>query len=284
MLRPAGLPSALAAREDTLVMGILNVTPDSFSDGGEHAGRDEAIAHARLLLDQGADIIDVGGESTRPGAARVSAEEELARVLPVVEALAADGICVSVDTMRAQVARETVARGAIIVNDVSAGLADEQMASTVAGLRTREGSQPVYVAMHWRGHSDVMGSLTQYDDVARDVAAELGARVQELLAAGIARDHLVADPGLGFSKAGGQDWELLARRGPLEALELPVLIGASRKRFVAALGQDRDQATAAISAIAALHGAWCVRVHDVAPTKAAVAVAAAIRRHGGEDA
>lgn len=284
LLRPAGLPADLAAREDTLVMGILNITPDSFSDGGAHLDAADALEHGRRLASQGAAIIDIGGESTRPGAERVSVEEELARVIPAVSALSAEGICVSVDTMRAIVAEESVKAGAIIVNDVSGGLADGAMGQTCARARSRLGEPPVFVAMHWRGHSDVMVARDVYDDVAADTARELSERIDALVADGIDRERIVADPGLGFAKNGDSNWEVLARWEHLEALDLPILIGASRKRFVQALSSpsaavDRDLATAAISTHSALHGAWCVRVHDVPGSVAAVAVAAALRRH-----
>ena len=268
----------------TLVMGVVNVTPDSFSDGGEWYEPDAAIAHGRELLGEGADILDVGGESTRPGAGRVPVEAELARVLPVISALAAEGAVVSVDTTRAVVAERAVAAGARIVNDVSGGLADPAMADVVA----RTGV--AYVCMHWRGHSDVMDDLEDYDDVVTDVRDELAARVGTLRAAGVRRDQVVLDPGLGFSKAGSSNWPLLARLGELEELGLPVLVGASRKRFLGHLlarsdGQPvppllRDDATAAITTLAAAAGAWCVRVHTVRASADAVRVAAAWSRAG----
>ncbi|MEE1649427.1 dihydropteroate synthase [Brachybacterium sp. J144] len=274
---PDGLPARLGG-DDTLVMGVLNVTPDSFSDGGEHDRAPEAIAHGRRLVAEGADIVDIGGESTRPGAPRVDEEEELRRVVPVVRALAAEGVVVSVDTMRAAVAVASVEAGALIVNDVSAGLADAEMGTIAATLRTRLGTPPVFVAMHWRGHSDVMNRLTDYGDVARDSAAELEDRLTALRAAGVEDRFLVADPGLGFSKTGEQNWEVLADWDSLTSHGLPVLIGASRKRFVSALGVDRDAATAAISAYSAERGAWAVRVHSVPPTVAAVRVGDRLRR------
>lgn len=259
-------------------MGVLNVTPDSFSDGGEHDTPPAAIAHGRELVAQGAAIIDVGGESTRPGAPRVDEDEELRRVLPVVSALATEGIVVSVDTMRASVAAASVEAGALIVNDVSAGRADVDMGAQAARLRTRLGTPPVFIAMHWRGHSDVMNELAVYDDVAHDSAAELAERLISLREAGVEDRFLVADPGLGFSKTGEQNWELLADWEAIAAHDLPILIGASRKRFVGALGVDRDLATAAISAYSAEHGAWAVRVHEVAPSVAAVRVGDRLRR------
>ncbi|WP_083372910.1 dihydropteroate synthase [Paraoerskovia marina] len=259
-------------------MGVVNVTPDSFSDGGRWFTPDAAVAHGRALLAEGADILDVGGESTRPGAGRVSVDDELARVLPVVEALAGLGAVVSVDTTRAVVAEKAVEAGALIVNDVSGGLADPRMYETVARLGV------VYVLMHWRGPSDVMDDLEAYDDVVLDVRDELARRVEAARAAGVDRSDLVVDPGLGFSKAGAANWPLLARLPELD-LGLPVLVGASRKRFLGHLLADddgtpapperRDHATAALSALAAASGAWCVRVHDVRPSADAVRVAAA---------
>ncbi|MDN5820196.1 MAG: dihydropteroate synthase, partial [Brachybacterium sp.] len=265
--RPAGLPDR-PGDEGTLVMGVLNVTPDSFSDGGEHDAPPAAIAHGRHLVAQGAMIVDVGGESTRPGAPRVDEDEELRRVLPVVSALAAEDIVVSVDTMRASVAAASVEAGALIVNDVSAGRADVDMGSEAARLRTRLGTPPVFIAMHWRGHSDVMNELAVYEDVARDSAAELAERLATLREAGVEDRFLVTDPGLGFSKTGEQNWEVLAGWEAIASHGLPILIGASRKRFVGTLGVDRDLATAAISAYSAEHGAWAVRVHEVAPSVA----------------
>lgn len=260
-------------------MGVLNVTPDSFSDGGEWFGPEAAVAHGVLLASQGADLVDVGGESTRPGAARVPEDEELARVLPVVRELTARGVPVSIDTTRARVAARAVEAGAVVVNDVSGGLAEPGIYDVVA----RTGV--VYVAMHWRGHADVMDSLAVYDDVVTDVRDELAERVADLVAAGVAREQVVLDPGLGFAKPGAANWPLLASLDELLALDLPVLVGASRKRFLGTLlaGPDgqpapplaRDGATAAISALAAAAGAWCVRVHDVPGSVDAVRVARA---------
>lgn len=274
---PMPLPERLVAARRTLVMGVVNVTPDSFSDGGEWFEPSAAIAHGSQMLAEGADILDVGGESTRPGSARVSVEDELARVIPVITALTAQGAVVSVDTTRARVAELAVAAGAQIINDVSGGLADPDMADVVA----RTGV--VYVVMHWRGHADVMDDLEQYDDVVTDVRRELADRVRGLEAAGVRRSQLVLDPGLGFSKSGAANWPLLARLDEIRDLELPVLVGASRKRFLGHLlaGEDgvpvpplaRDGATAAVSTLAAVSGAWCVRVHDVPGTRDAVLVA-----------
>jgi dihydropteroate synthase len=261
----------------TLVMGILNVTPDSFSDGGEHLGFEAAVAHGLRLLAEGADIIDVGGESTRPGAERAPVEVELGRVLPVIRELAAAGATVSVDTMRAEVAAAAVAAGAALVNDVSGGLADPDMLATVAELEAG------YVAMHWRGHSTVMQELTHYDDVVADVAAELAGRRDAALAAGIAPERLVLDPGLGFAKTSDHNWSLLARLDELQALGHPLLIGASRKRFLGELlaeagelrpAKQRDDATTAITALLAARGVWGVRTHNVTAQRDAIAVAA----------
>lgn len=277
MLRPAGLPAELSERGETLVMGILNVTPDSFSDGGLHDRPEQAVAHARAMRKAGADVIDVGGESTRPGAARVPEAEELRRVVPVVAALAAEGACVSVDTMRASVAAAALEAGAIILNDVSGGLADAEMAPLAARARTSLGTPPVFVAMHWRGHSTEMAARAHYQDTVSEVLSELGERIAALEAAGVDREQLVADPGLGFAKNHRHDWDLLGALEALASLELPLLIGASRKRFLRALEVDADQATAAVSALVAAQGAWCVRVHDVASSAAAVRVASMMR-------
>lgn len=288
MRHPAPLPVALTGLDRTLVMGVVNVTPDSFSDGGRWFSTDDAVAHGLSLLEEGADILDVGGESTRPGAARVPVEEERRRVLPVVRELAAAGAVVSVDTTRPAVAAEAVEAGAQMVNDVSGGLADADMHRVVgeAGV--------VYVAMHWRGHSDVMDALARYDDVVTEVRDELGARLDALAAAGVHTEQVVLDPGLGFAKPGSDNWPLLANIDVLQGLGLPVLVGASRKRFLGHLlaGPDgepvppthRDRATAAVSALCASAGVWCVRVHEVPGSADAVRVAAAwtaARRDGG---
>lgn len=268
---PAGLPDDLKV-ERTLVVGVLNVTPDSFSDGGTHNSFDAAIEHAKLLTRQGADIVDVGGESTRPGGSRVSEDEELSRTIDVVRALSERGIPVSIDTMRATVAREAVNAGALIVNDVAGGLADDAMLPTVATLRTQLGTPAVYAAMHWRAHSDAAVKAAVYDSVGADVARELGARLDAAVASGIAPEYLVADPGFGFSKTGDDNWDLFDQLGPTEDLGYPLLIGVSRKRFLASLDVDRDAATAAVSGLCQARRAWAVRVHDVPTTLANIRV------------
>jgi len=276
----AGTASLLSPGR-TRVVGVLNVTPDSFSDGGLFLAHEAAVARGVGLRDAGADLVDVGGESTRPGAQRVPPTEELRRVLPVVRGLVAAGVVVSVDTTRAEVARAAVEAGAAVVNDVSGGLADPEMAATVADL------DAVYVLSHWRGPSDVMTSRAVYDDVVAEVRAELTDRLAAVVAAGVDPARIVLDPGLGFAKVAEHDWALLAGLGELAALGHPLLVGASRKRFLGALlaGPDavppppaaRDEATAVVSALAADRGAWGVRVHEVSGSVAAVRVAQAWR-------
>ena len=281
-MRPDGLPERLASLRRTVVMGVLNVTPDSFSDGGRFDDVDAAIAHGLALHEGGADLVDVGGESTRPGAQRVSADEEAARVLPVVGALAAAGVPVSIDTMRASTAVAAVAAGACVVNDVSGGLADAQMHAAVADLGVP------YIAMHWRGHSESMDELAVYGDVVTDVIRELRARADAAMAAGIDQRRIILDPGLGFAKEADHNWALLKGLPNLAAQGFPLLIGASRKRFLGSLlaGADgeprpvaeRDAATDAVTAVAAAMGVWGVRVHDLAGSADAVRVAEAWRR------
>jgi dihydropteroate synthase len=266
-----------------VIMGVVNVTPDSFSDGGYWFEPSAAIAHGRALVTDGADLVDVGGESTRPGAERPSVAEELRRVLPVVAALADEGVVVSVDTMRATVAAQALDAGAILVNDVSGGLADPDMVALVA-----ERGCP-YVAMHWRGHSTQMQSRAVYDDVVAEVCDELAARRDAILAAGVAAERLVLDPGLGFAKHAPHNWALLAHLEALLALGQPVLVGASRKTFLGRIGvpedaaprppEDRDLATAATSVVCAQGKVWGVRVHDVVGTRDAFAVLREVAAH-----
>ena len=261
----------------TVILGILNVTPDSFSDGGEHLALDAAIAHARALRAAGADLVDVGGESTRPGAPRVPLVDELSRVLPVIDALTAEGIPTSIDTMRAETALAAVAAGATVINDVSGGLADPAMPAAMAETGVD------VVAMHWRGHSTAMDALTDYrGSVAEVVRDELAARRDSLVAAGVDPHRIILDPGLGFAKTADQSWAVLAGLESIVELGHRVLVGASRKRFVKAVaGDDRrlvDIATATTSVLAAQHGAWGVRVHDVAATRVALATSAAWQR------
>ncbi|MFC7432169.1 MULTISPECIES: dihydropteroate synthase [unclassified Agrococcus] len=249
----------------TRILGVLNVTPDSFSDGGRFEDAGAAIAHARRMRLQGADVVDVGGESTRPGATPVAVDAELARILPVVRALAQGGTAVSIDTMHADTARAAVEAGATIVNDVSGGLADARMASVVADVGA------TYVVTHWRGHDLAEG--TTYRDVVAEVRDELSARVDAAIAAGVDAARIVVDPGLGFSKGADDNWRLVASLDRIVDLGMPVLVGASRKRFLGALLAEgspmeaRDHGTAALSVLAAQAGAWGVRVHDVVSTR-----------------
>ncbi|MGH3932685.1 MAG: dihydropteroate synthase [Pseudonocardiaceae bacterium] len=282
--------SALPNPGRCVVVGILNVTPDSFSDGGLFLDRDDAVAHGVALHAQGADLVDVGGESTRPGAHRVDVGTEISRVVPVLRELAAHGVPCSVDTTRAEVAEAALEAGAIIVNDVSGGLADPAMASTMARCRVP------WVLTHWRGPSDRMDELTGYHDVVAEVRAELVARVDAAVLAGVDPAALVLDPGLGFAKQATHNWTLLHHLDALSEMGFPLLIGASRKRFLGALlaevdGTDcrpatiqrRDAATAAVSALAAASGVWGVRVHDAAGSRDAIAVASAWQLAASKD-
>jgi dihydropteroate synthase len=269
-----------------LIMGVINITPDSFSDGGQFLDSNEAVKHALELIREGANIIDLGGESTRPGALRVKIDEEQARVLPVIEALMqnaefkASGAIISIDTMNAQTAALAVAAGAKIVNDVSGGLADEQMFAELKNLNCK------FIVSHWRGFSETMDSLNNYTSVAKDVAEELIERVAKAEAAGISRDRLIIDPGLGFAKDIAQNWHLVARLDELEKLELPILVGASRKRFLAGAlepqdaagvsNQRRDLATAVLTALLLQRKLWGVRIHNVATTLDAIKVVEAL--------
>jgi dihydropteroate synthase len=268
-----------------VVMGVVNVTPDSFSDGGRYLDPGDAIRHGLELWRRGADLVDVGGESTRPGASRVDAETESARVVPVIRALSEAGVAVSVDTTRASVAEAALAAGATVINDVSGGLADPGMVKVAA-----QADVP-WILMHWRGHSRDMDSLAEYTDVVADVRDELCRRAEAAVSGGVDPSALVLDPGLGFAKRAEHNWALLRRLDVLESLGFPVLIGASRKRFLGSLlagpggeprpPDGREDATAAVSALVAAAGVWGVRVHDVGRTLDAVAVATALRG-GGE--
>lgn len=273
---PEGLPEGLRGLGRAAVMGILNVTPDSFSDGGRFLAAGDAVAHGLALTEQGADLVDVGGESTRPGAQRIPVEVEQARVLPVVRGLTDQGVHVSIDTMSAATATAAVDAGAVLVNDVSGGLADPQMLTSVARLDVP------YIVMHWRGPSAEMEQLAVYADVVSEVVQELSDRLAAAVQAGLSPSRIVLDPGLGFAKLPLHNWALLARLDALAALGCPVLVGASRKRFLATVGPDdlgagsatdRDAATDAVSALAARDGVWGVRVHDPRGSRAAVAVA-----------
>jgi dihydropteroate synthase len=267
-------------------MGVVNITPDSFSDGGEFLDAKEAIEHSLDLVKHGANIIDLGGESTRPGALRVKLEDEQQRVLPVIEALAAhsdfvaSGAQISIDTMNAETASLAVAAGAAIVNDVSGGLADEKMFAKLQSLDCK------YIVSHWRGFSETMDSMNNYQSVAIDVARELKERVEKAEAAGITRERLIIDPGLGFAKDIAQNWHLVARLDELEKLGLPILVGASRKRFIAGAlepddvagvsNQRRDLASAVLTALLLQRKLWGVRVHNVSTTLDAIKVVEAL--------
>ncbi len=275
----AGVP----ARDRPLVMGVVNVTPDSFSDGGRHATADAAIAHGRALHEQGADLLDIGGESTRPGATRPLVADELHRVVPVIRELAAAGVAVSVDTMRHEVAAAALEAGAVLVNDVSGGLADPKVLSVVADHGA------AYVAMHWRAHSAVMQRMATYDDVLVEVRDELAQRIDAATRAGVDPGRLVLDPGLGFAKTADHNWELLRRLPELETLGQPILVGSSRKAFLGALladadgtprpVQEREDAVVALTTLAALQRVWAVRVHEVRASVDAIEV---VRRWRGD--
>lgn len=243
-----------------LIMGILNITPDSFADGGLHNSFDAGVKRGREMIVEGVDIIDIGGESTRPGADRVSEAQELARVIPVITELAKDGARISVDTMRSSTAKAAIDAGAAIINDVSGGLADPAMLMTAANLGVP------YIAMHWRGASKNMNSMAVYSDVVRDVISELQERISAALDAGIARDNLIVDPGIGFAKDADHNWEIITHIDQFVALGFPVLIGASRKRFLGGDTPDqRESATIALTKSLSTTGIWGVRVHSVKP-------------------
>lgn len=270
-----------------LVMGVLNATPDSFSDGGLFSAEDDALNHARLLIAAGSNIIDVGGESTRPGAERIAIEEEQRRVISLIKRIAAEpsfvasGARISIDTMNSQTAKAAIEAGAKIINDVSGGLADANMFSVAAE------TSAILVISHWRGFSDRMDSLNQYQDVAKDVAKELQVQVEAAIAAGVKRENIVIDPGLGFAKDMQQNWKLVARLDELEKLGLPILIGASRKRFIAGMlepdeagevnNSRRDLATAVLTALLLQRKLWGIRVHNVLATTDAIDVVEALR-------
>ncbi|CAN2226560.1 FolP Dihydropteroate synthase and related enzymes [Candidatus Nanopelagicaceae bacterium] len=243
-----------------LVMGILNVTPDSFADGGKHFTFEHAVSRGLQMIEEGVDIIDIGGESTRPGAERVSEAEEQGRVIPVIKALAGKGADISIDTMRASTARLAVEAGASIVNDVSGGAADPEMFTTVASLDCK------YTLMHWRGHSKDMNEKALYGDVVAEVIEEVTIQLDKAIVAGIKRENIVLDPGLGFAKDSEHNWEILKRLDEFQALGYPVLIGHSRKRFIGGDTPDeREAGTLAISESLVGTGIWAVRVHSVAP-------------------
>ena len=244
------------------IMGILNVTPDSFADGGKHDTYEKAVARGLEMISEGVDIVDIGGESTRPGAARVSAAEEQARVIPVIEKLSQSGIPISIDTMRAQTAELAITAGASIVNDVSGGLADDLMHETVAEMGCP------YILMHWRGHSKDMNNQAVYGDVVKEVIAELNTQIDLALKSGIARNNLIIDPGLGFAKDAAHNWEILNRINEITDLGFPVLIGGSRKRFLGGVTPDeRENATIELTKSLLAKKIWGVRVHSVSPHK-----------------
>ena len=250
-----------------IVMGILNVTPDSFADGGRHNDFEAAVHRAHEMLEEGVDIIDIGGESTKPGAERVSEAEEFDRVIPAIKELAKSGVRISIDTMRASTARAAIEAGAQIINDVSGGLADPKMLTTAAEL------QVSYIAMHWRGHSKDMNSLAVYDDVVKDVISELQERISAALDAGINEDKLIIDPGLGFAKDAQHNWDIIDSIDQFVAMGYPVLIGASRKRFLGGDDPDeREAATIRLTKRLSTSGIWGVRVHSVKPHKDALKV------------
>jgi dihydropteroate synthase len=262
----------------TLVLGILNVTPDSFADGGKFLDTKDAISQARKLMAEGADIIDVGGESTRPGAERVSEEEELRRVIPVITEIVKDGAIVSIDTTRAEVAKQAIAAGAVYVNDVSGGLSDEKMAALIAA-----NPKVQYIVMHWRGESKDMQNKAVYQDVVKEVKDELDERVTDLLKAGVQAEQIILDPGIGFAKEPEHNWEILKNIERFQLLGYPLLIGASRKRFLGELvnakeTDDREAAGIALTAELARLNIWGVRTHSVKPHRDAIAVIDRLRK------
>ncbi|WP_279059438.1 dihydropteroate synthase [Mobiluncus curtisii] len=268
----------------TLVMGILNVTPNSFSDGGKWFDSSRAVAHGLEMVAQGADLIDVGGESTAPGRKPVEVEEEIARVLPVISKLSEAGVTVSVDTLHAETAQAAAAAGASIINDVSGGIVDDTMFATIATLQSRY-PQLSYICQHWRGSPEVANQLAVYDNVAAETWREVESRLELMRHSDIDMRRVIIDPGLGFSKVGEQDWEVLANLEVFLHRGYPVLLGPSRKRYLADLEtvasdrHARDDATAAVSMFCALHKVWAVRVHNVAPVAVAVQAAARLDAH-----
>ena len=245
-----------------LVMGILNVTPDSFADGGRYNDFESAIRRGNEMISEGVDIIDIGGESTKPGAERITLDEELNRVIPVVKELSQSGVRISIDTMRSEVARQAIEAGASIINDVSGGLADTEMLSTAASLELP------YIAMHWRGHSKDMNSRAVYKDVVSEVIIEIEERITACLEAGIKKDNLIIDPGLGFAKDADHNWAIIDSISSFVDLGYPVLVGASRKRFLGGDNPDlREAATIALTQRLSTTGIWAIRVHSVKPHK-----------------
>lgn len=258
--------------QSTLVMGVLNITPDSFADGGRHFDFESAVARAKEMIAEGVDIIDVGGESTRPGSDRISFEEERDRVIPIIVALRELGVDVSIDTTRAEVARLAIASGATIVNDISGGLADSKMGALIA---INPGVQ--FVVMHWRGESKEMQTRASYQDVVIEVREELQKRVTSLIAGGVKPEQIILDPGIGFAKSSEHNWELLRNIDRIQLLGYPLLVGVSRKRFLgelvgAVLPDDREAATLAITTEMARKGVWAVRTHSVKPHVDAIKV------------
>lgn len=257
----------MTTSQSTLVMGILNVTPDSFADGGRYLDVKSAVSRAEQMVNEKVDIIDIGGESTRPGATRISVEEEINRVIPVLKEVLTLGARVSVDTTRSIIAEMAISLGAHFINDVSGALADHKMAKVIADSNVQ------YVAMHWRAPSATMMSYTEYSDVVSDIKSELGNRIEFLMQNGVKQEQLIIDPGIGFSKLPIHNWEILRRLNELQELKFPILIGASRKKF---LGEhltpdEREDASVSVTTFCAVHDVWAVRTHSVKPHKDAIA-------------
>lgn len=251
-------------------MGILNVTPDSFADGGKHFSLQDALKRAEEMIGEGVDIIDVGGESTKPGAERVTLEEEISRVIPVITELSKKDVAISVDTTRAEVAQQAIKIGVAYINDVSGGLADSKMYKVIA-----DNPQVQYIIMHWRAHSKSMQELANYQDVVKEVKEELEARIESAIEAGVNPEQIIVDPGLGFSKLPEHNWELLKNLDRIALLGYPILVGASRKRFLGELTgstnpEDRESASIAVTAMVAKQNVWAVRTHSVKPHRDAI--------------